>query len=106
MSFLAKLTLDGTTYNILEYHYNPTQQVDASGKPMGTVRGGQITLTIESSKDKTFLQWALHPVMTKEGTITFYKRDAMSKLMEIKFETAYCVHRTENFSNKGTDPMS
>ncbi len=106
MSFLAKLFLDGNVYNILEYHYNPTQEVDISGKPANIVRGGQITLTIESSKDKTFLNWALHPVMAKEGTITFYKRDAMSKLMEINFETAYCVHREENFSNKGTDPLS
>jgi hypothetical protein len=106
MSFLAKLTLDGKMYNILEYHYNPTQQVDKSGKPMGAVRGGQITLTLESTQDKIFLQWALHPVMTKEGSIIFYKRDGMSKLMEIKFETGYCVNRSENFSNKGTDPMS
>jgi hypothetical protein len=106
MSFLAKLTLDGKIYNILEYHYNPNQQVDESGKPISKVFGGQITLTIESTQDKTFLQWAINPNMTKEGTIVFYKRDAMSKLLEIKFETAYCVHHIENFSSKGKEPMS
>lgn len=105
MSFLAKLTLDEKTYNILEYTYHPRQPADDSGKPIGKVIGGFISLTLESDRETTFYKWMLSPDMAKDGTITFYKRDAMSKQGEIRFETAYCVAYSEHFSSTGNTPM-
>ena len=105
MSFLAKLTIDGKTYNILHYSYHPRQPTDHSGKPTGKPIGGFLSLTLESDRETTFYGWMLSPDMVKEGTITFYKRDAMSKQGEIEFGTAYCVAYTEDFSSTGNTPM-
>ena len=105
MSFLAKLTIDGKAYNILDYTYHPRQPADHSGKPTGKVIGGFLSLTLESDRETTFYEWMLSPDMAKEGTITFYKRDAMSKQGEIEFETTYCVAYTERFSSTGNTPM-
>ncbi|HEX8576748.1 MAG TPA: type VI secretion system tube protein TssD [Flavobacterium sp.] len=105
MSFLAKLTIDGKAYNILDYTYHPRQPADHSGKPTGKVISGFLSLTLESDRETTFYDWMLSPDMAKEGTITFYKRDAMSKQGEIEFETTYCVGYTERFSGTGNTPM-
>nr|WP_305069633.1 type VI secretion system tube protein TssD [Flavobacterium covae] len=97
MSFLAKLELDGNTYNILSCDYNFTQQIDATGKPEGMPQGGEINIRIESNGKSNLLQWMLDHSQTKNGTITFFRRDAMSKLQELKFEKAYCVSFSEYF---------
>ena len=106
MSFLAKLTVDGQTYNILECLHSYSQNIDPSGKPLGVTRGGQIKIKIESPGKTGFIDWMLSPNKTKDRTIIFYKRDAMSKLQEIKFEKAYCINFTEFFNSQSADPLS
>ncbi|AMA48475.1 MULTISPECIES: type VI secretion system tube protein TssD [Flavobacterium] len=105
MSFLAKLELDGNTYNILSFDYNFTQQIDATGKPEGMPQGGEINIRIESNGKSNLLQWMLDHSQTKNGTITFFRRDAMSKLQELKFEKAYCVSFSEYFDAKNNEPL-
>ncbi|QOH18357.1 type VI secretion system tube protein TssD [Flavobacterium columnare] len=105
MSFLAKLELAGNTYNILSCDYNFTQQIDATGKPEGMPQGGEINIRIESNGKSNLLQWMLDHSQTKNGTIIFFRRDAMSKLQELKFEKAYCVSFSEYFDAKSTEPL-
>ncbi|MCJ1805701.1 hypothetical protein MRP92_02095 [Flavobacterium covae] len=105
MSFLAKLELDGNTYNILSCDYNFTQQIDATGKPEGMPQGGEINIRIESNGKSNLLQWMLDHSQTKNGTITFFRRDAMSKLQELKFEKAYCVSFSEYFTSESKEPL-
>ncbi|MCJ1809090.1 type VI secretion system tube protein TssD [Flavobacterium covae] len=105
MSFLAKLELDGNTYNILSCDYNFTQQIDATGKPEGMPQGGEIFIRIESTGKPDFLDWMLDHSQTKNGTITFFRRDAMSKLQELKFEKAYCIFFEEHFTSESKEPL-
>jgi hypothetical protein len=105
MSFLTKLSIDNKTYNILECSYSCFQSTDSSGKPHGITRGGQIKLKIESDGSTGFIDWMLSPSKTKDGTITFYKRDSMSKLQEIKFEKGYCINFSEYFNSKSAEPL-
>jgi hypothetical protein len=105
MSFLAKLTIDNQTHNILECFYSCSQSTDSSGKPLGSTRAGQIKIKVESDGKTTFIDWMLSPNKTKDGVITFYKRDSMSRLQEIKFEKAFCINFSEYFNSKSSDPL-
>ncbi len=105
MSFLSKLTIDNKSYNILEFSYSCHQTTDPTGRPHGVTRGGQFQIKIESDGKTGFIEWMLSPAKTKDGSITFYKRDAMSKLQEIKFEKGYCINFSEHFNSKNAEPL-
>lgn len=105
MSFLAKLELDGQTYNLLECKYGFTQNTDTTGKPQGMPMGGEIFIRIESTGNSDFLAWMLDHSQTKDGKIIYFRRDAMSKLQELSFEKAYCISFTEYFNANSTEPL-
>lgn len=105
MSFLAKLELDGNTYNVLECRYAFNQPVDGSGKPQGMPKGGEIFIRIESTGNPELLGWMLDHNKTKNGKIIFFRRDAMSKLQELTFEKAYCIDFAEHFNSDSNDPL-
>lgn len=105
MSFLAKLELEGNTYNVLECRYSFTQPVDGTGKPQGMPKGGEIFIRIESTGNPELLGWMLDHNKTKEGKIIFFRRDAMSKLQELNFEKTYCISFTEHFNSGNTEPL-
>ncbi|MXO33122.1 type VI secretion system tube protein TssD [Apibacter sp. B2912] len=104
-SFLAKLEMDGNTHNVLKCKYSFNQGVDSTGKPQATIRGGQIYLTIESTGAPYFVDWMLSTEKTKDAKIIFYRRDAMSKLQEVKFEKGYCIEFSEEFDSVNNEPM-
>lgn len=105
MSFLAKLELDGETYNVLEFDLHITQEVDHNGKPQTIAQGGNIRLVVESTKSVDFMKWMISSTQTKNGKITFFRRDAMSKMKELKFEKAFCVNFHESFRSSNEVPM-
>ena len=89
MSFLAKLVIDGQEYNVLHCTYNFEQSMDSTGKPSGKPLGGQIMITLESQGKFDLFHWMASPDQTKDGSIIFYKRDAMSQLQRVEFTKAY-----------------
>ena len=105
MSFLAKLELDGNTYNILECKYKFIQPIDESGKPQGMPKGGEIFIKIESMGNPELLDWMLDHSQVKNGKIVFFRRDAMSKLQELNFEKAFCVEFEEHFDADNNQPL-
>lgn len=105
MSFLAKLTVDGKQYNILHCTYNFEQPMDATGRPAARPFGGQIKATIESDGKYDLLHWMASPDQTKDGSVTFYKRDAMSRLQEVIFKKAYCVSLETEFDALDDSPL-
>ncbi|MGJ8739107.1 type VI secretion system tube protein TssD [Zobellia laminariae] len=106
MSFLAKLTVDGQIYNVLHCQYHFEQPMDNTGKPAGKPLGGRIMVTVESQGKYDLFHWMKEPEQTKDGSIVFFKRDAMSKLQEVKFSKAYCVSLEEEFSAISDTPMT
>ncbi len=105
MSFLSKLIIDGKTYNVLECTYELNQSIDESGKPMGRPMGGQISLAIESDSDTDIFYWMKEPEQAKDGTITFYKRDAMAQQKMLQFTKGFCIHYKEQFIADDEAPM-
>ncbi|CAZ94468.1 type VI secretion system tube protein TssD [Zobellia galactanivorans] len=105
MSFLAKLIIDGQDYNVLHCTYNFEQPMDSTGKPAGKPLGGQIMITLESQGKFDLFHWMSSSDQTKDGTIIFYKRDAMSQLQRVEFTKAYCVSLEEEFDAIDDVPM-
>src|SRR5690349_12468730 len=106
MSFIAKLKIDGEEMNVLHCGYRFSQRTDAAtGKPTAAPQGGIINLTIESTSGTEMFDWMVHTTQVKSGTVTFFRRDNMSKLKTLEFVDAYCVDYYETFDHIGDNPM-
>ena len=106
MAFKASLTVDGKTYNVLSCHYSFNQNVDSTGRPSSDVRGGSVSVTVESTDDNTIYNWMTDPHGFKDGKITFFKRDQDSKMKELEFKQAACINYSEAFDANSSSPMS
>ena len=105
MSFLAKLEIDGETMNVLEFQCTIGQEIDKTGKPSADPSGGNLRMILESTKSSMLFDWMISNSQTKNGKITFFKRDAMSKMREFQFNEGYCVKYDEFFSSVSNTPM-
>ncbi|MFH7017532.1 type VI secretion system tube protein TssD [Flavobacterium sp. FlaQc-47] len=105
MSFLSKLHIDGQEFNVLDFDTQFTQGKDSTGKPMGEPKGGTINIVIEATQSTDFLSWMLNSTLTKDGKIVFYRRDAMSKMKELKFVKGFCINYREQFTSTNAVPM-
>ncbi|MDV6167383.1 type VI secretion system tube protein TssD [Flavobacterium sp. DG1-102-2] len=97
MSFLAKLEIDGESMNVLEFQCTLGQDTDKSGKPAADPAGGKIRVVVESTKSTMLFDWMVSNSQTKNGKLTFYRRDAISKMRELQFKEAYCIRYDEIF---------
>lgn len=105
MSFIAKLKLDGEEMNVLHCGFRFTQVTDATGKPTAIPRGGTVDLLVESTGSTDLFDWMISPTQTKNGVVTFYRRDTKSKLKTLEFTDAHCVDYYETFDHVGESPM-
>lgn len=105
MSFLAKAVIEGVTMNVLEFDFKINQDVDKSGKPSSDPGGIKIRMQVESTKDTLLFDWMISQMQTKNGTVTFYRRDAVSKMREMQFSEAYCINYREIFLADNKVPM-
>jgi uncharacterized membrane protein YgcG len=105
MSFLAKLEVGGTEYNILNVEYDISQVMDQNHRPNGAPRGGLIHIVLESGNNNDLVEWMVQKDMIKNGKITFYRRDANSQMKTVSFKDAFCVHLKEVFIADGKNPM-
>jgi hypothetical protein len=105
MSFIAKLNIEGEEMNVLHCGFRFTQGTDVTGKPVAIPRGGTIQLTVESNAGTELFDWMVSATQTKSGSITFFRRDNMSKLKTLEFSNAHCVDYYETFDHVGDNPM-
>ncbi|WP_310557558.1 type VI secretion system tube protein TssD [Flavobacterium sp.] len=105
MSFKSKLKVGGKEVNILNVSYDLFQEVDATGRPSSITRGGKITITVESTGDSFFAEWAVDNFNRQDGSVVFVKRDTDATLKELKFTEAYMVKYNETFDSTGTTPL-
>ena len=105
MSFKAIFKVDGNEYRVLSCRYSLHQEIDNTGRPSSTTRGGVVNLVIESTDDTSLFEWMCDSYMRKDGKITFNKRDEDAKLKELEIEEAYMVSYEESFDNVGVGAM-
>lgn len=90
MSFKATLTVEGKSYNVLQCTHILKQKIER-GKVTSGVRGGSITLIIDSTDEEIFGSWATSPTAKKNGEIVFDRIDQQSSLQKLEFEDAYAI---------------
>lgn len=105
-SFKATLKVNGKEFDVLAVNYSFNQKTDEQGRPASDVRKGNITVSIVGSDDDSTLGWMIDPYKKTNGSIVFEKIDQASTLKELKFEDAYCVGFTENFSSVDNEPLT
>lgn len=49
--------------------------------------------------------WMTSNTQTKNGKLTFYRRDAISKMRDLEFKEGYCIHYDELFIAYNTMSM-
>jgi len=102
MSFKAKMTVDGTDYNVMSCAYGLSQSVDASGRPTSEAKSTDITVLVESSEDNSLMEWAVDSYGKKNGSIVFNKIDQDQKMKQLDFTDGYLTSYAETF---GGDTM-
>ena len=105
MSFLAKINIDDDEMNVLDCNFSFEQGTDYTGRPSQKPKGGQISVLLESTGKTDFLEWMISPNMSKNGKITFFKRDNLSSLKTVEFKEAYCIKYSEDFDSVDTQPL-
>lgn len=103
MSFKAKMTVDGTDYNLLSIAYGLSQSVDSSGRPTSEVKSTDINVVMEVSEDNSIMEWAVDSYGKKDGSIVFNKTDQDQKMKELDFTDGYVTSYMESFG--GGDSM-
>jgi hypothetical protein len=106
MSFKAQLEVAGAKNNVLDLSYSLKQETDATGRPSSVTRGGQITITVESTGDTKFFEWMCNNFERKDGKVTFTKRDSDATMKELSFKEGYLVAYRENFNATGENPIT
>ena len=103
MSFKAKLKIAGKELDVLACSYKFHQETDSTGRPSSVTRGGQISLTVESTEETDFFEWMCNSFERKDGSVVFYKSEAEGILKELKFKEGYLVDFGEDFRAVGSD---
>ncbi len=106
MSFISTFTIDDTDYKVLRCTFGMEQSIskngDATQDPAG---GGIIHLELESSESTELFNWMANSNLRKNGSVTFFRRDAMSRMKRLDFTDALCVRYYEDFVHDGTNAM-
>ncbi|UFH52057.1 type VI secretion system tube protein TssD [Spirosoma sp. KNUC1025] len=105
MSFKATLTVEGKSFDVLQCaHF--LKQKSERGKVTSGVRGGAITLILDSTEDELLGSWATSPTAKKSGEIVFERIDQRSALQKLEFEDAYAIFYFELMSSKAISDVS
>jgi hypothetical protein len=102
MSFKAKMTVDGTDYNVVSCSYGLSQSVDSSGRPTSEAKSTDIHVVIESSEDNSLMEWAVDSYGKKDGSVVFNKIDQDQKMKQLDWTDGYVTSYQESF---GGDTM-
>lgn len=107
MSFNATVSIDGgAEVRVLHASYALNRDVDSTGRPSSMIRGGTVQIEIESTEDVSLFAWMVDQYSTKNGKITFFKRDSKTKMKELSWENGYIVTFSESIDSIGENPMT
>ncbi|WP_010522980.1 type VI secretion system tube protein TssD [Aquimarina agarivorans] len=101
----AYLYLEDKKYRLLSFDFSFNQRTGTNNKPTGIPKGGEIQVTVESSKDVTMLNWTVHNNMQKKGRIVILGRDGASIDFKVEFAQAYATMADYYYNSQSSEPM-
>lgn len=97
--------LKNEKFNVLDCNFRFHVPSDNYGRITGRRIVGKINFEIETTPKCVHLANIFFVHATIEGVLTFYNRDSISKMMEVKFENARIIEMETLFSSDGVMPM-
>jgi hypothetical protein len=108
MAVNARLSLDKINeVRVIDFSYNFNRDIDASGRPSGSVRGGTVNVTIESTKSAFLPEWmTVGSGKAKSGKIVIHSdENEKQSIKTIEFKDAFIINYGESFSWQGGENM-
>ena len=102
----AYLHIDGRKLRLLHFDFNFNQSLGTNNSPNSNTQGGQINVTLESTKDVSLLEWVESDSILKDGRIEVFNNDGTQITFKIEFANAYATSGTYSFSAFSSEPMS
>ena len=107
MSIQVTLIVDDMEFRVLDFFFGFFQNSDYTGRPVSVPNAQPFKFNIESSKDITFVEWAMHATMMKKRCkIVFAPVNGMSKSTTIELLDVYCTFCNYDFSSTGSIPFT
>ena len=102
MVLTARLIIEGHESGnegipLLSCSYSFTQDIDQRGLPKTEVKGGVITLVINSIDDQEIMQWMFSAKADKSGKIAFSGEETEKVFKTLEFKDARCIAYHESF---------
>jgi len=105
-SFRASFEFGGKEFDVITSEYIFNRNTDDKGKPSSSVKGGRVTVCIESTADTSVIEAMLNSQFKAvEGKIVFKKTEEDSKMKEVEFKNAYIVYFKEELDVNNEIPM-
>lgn len=98
-------TLKNEKFSVLECDYKFYTPADNYGRITGRRVVGRINFVIETTPTTVHLATLFFTHGVIEGKFTFFNRDEISKMMEVKFENARIIELETAFESEGVKPM-
>lgn len=105
MSIITKLYIDDKEFIILDYNLDINTKTDSVGKPCSVASGGMWNITIETTKDTLFYEWATSPTMMKEVKIVQSPVALNGKSKTFDLYDVFCVAHRIRFNAVNAIPM-
>lgn len=102
----ARLTLGGSTYEILRFGYTFQRYIDSKGRPCGVYFGGEIEVQVESTDDEDLFWYMVDKDMPEaNGAIEVLSGPDGSCVRRIAFKEAYVYAYSEEVHCRTGQPM-
>ncbi len=106
-AFRAILELEEKQMDVLFSSVEFSRKTDNKGRPVTSVFGGRIKVTIESTQDTSIIESMLNNQFKPiNGSIIYKKTDEDSRLKQILFHNSYIVYYKEICKSNNEKPMN
>lgn len=106
MSFKGELRVGGQTYKVVNLKMKLMRSVGPTGISTSQTRGGQATITVESTGDNTLMGWMCDSFRTEDGEVDFARVDQDSSMKKIFWKQGYCVKYEQNYNETDKTTMT
>ena len=106
MPFIAELDMGGDLkeVNVIDFSYSLNRSIDQTGRPVGNLVGGTISITVFSTPEMKLLDWMINS-KSQDGEIRVSDPEGGKIMRKINFEKAYVVDFSESFQWQSSDNM-
>lgn len=102
MSFTATLVVQGESFNVRRFSWEVSQGTDAINRPDALVRGGQLSIELDSEPSDLLHFWALDDTKQFGGKLQVLESDSRAVRKTIEFVDAYCTGLSKHFDGSGS----